>query len=100
LYTDGNKSLSFCGENLSTDYSLGDMHLATLHLDDAAGAYRGTDVKFFVQNGSLSMNFSGNNTTEISIGEAECIDLSVRSRNVTVETFCMGGFNMTARDSP
>ena len=95
MYTDGNKSLSFCGENLSTDYSLGDMHLATLHLDDAAGAYRGTDVKFFVGNGSLSMNFTGSNTTEISIMEAECIDLSLRSRNITVETFCIGRFNVT-----
>ena len=101
-YQDNDKSLSFSGKNLSTEYTIGDLRLSSLHIDDATGTFRGEDLRFFLKNGDLAMNFlnSSTNTTanftdQISIRHAELVDLRNCNPIMTSEIFCIGSFNVS-----
>ena len=103
-YQDSDKSLSFSGKNLSTDYTIGDLRLSSLHIDDATGTFRGEDLRFFLKNGDLSMNFlnistntTANFTDQISIRNAELVDLSTKTSKLSSEIFCIGSFNVSQK---
>lgn len=103
-YQDSDKSLSFGGKNLSTEYTMGDLRLSSLHIDDATGTFRGEDLRFSLKNGDLSMNFlnSSTNTTanftdQISIRNAELVDLSTKTSKLSSEIFCIGSFNVSQK---
>lgn len=100
-YQDSGKSLSFGGKNLSTDYTMGDLRLSSLHIDDATGTFRGEDLRLFIRNGDLSMNFlnssTENFTDQISIRHAELVDLRNCNPIMTSEIFCVGSFNVSQK---
>jgi len=100
-YQDSGKSLSFGGKNLSTDYTMGDLRLSSLHIDDATGTFRGEDLRLFIRNGDLSMNFlnssTENFTDQISIRHAELVDLRNCNPIMTSEIFCIGSFNVSQK---
>ncbi len=100
-YQDSGKSLSFGGKNLSTDYTMGDLRLSSLHIDDATGTFRGEDLRLFIRNGDLSMNFlnssTENFTDQISIRHAEIVNLRNCNPIMTSEIFCIGSFNVSQK---
>ena len=98
-YQDSDKSLSFSGKNLSTDYTMGDLRLSSLHIDDATGTFRGEDLRFSLKNGDLSMNFSNVTTSDmkIDIRNAELVDLSTKTSKLSSEIFCIGSFNVSQK---
>ena len=95
-YQDSDKSLSFSGKNLSTEYT-GDLRLSSLHIDDATGTFRGEDLRFSLKNGDLVMNFSNVTTSDmkIDIRNAELVDLSTKTSKLSSEIFCTGSFNVS-----
>ena len=96
-YQDSDKSLSFSGKNLSTEYTMGDLRLSSLHIDDATGTFRGEDLRFSLKNGDLSMNFSNVTTSDVKIDirNAELVDLSTKTSKLSSEIFCIGSFNVS-----
>ena len=101
-YQDSDKSLSFSGKNLSTEYTMGDLRLSSLHIDDATGTFRGEDLRFSLKNGDLSMNFSNVTTSDmkIDIRNAELVDLSTKTSKLSSEIFCIGSFNVSQNVGP
>ena len=101
-YQDNDKSLSFSGKNLSTEYTMGDLRLSSLHIDDATGTFRGEDLRFSLKNGDLSMNFSNVTTSDmkIDIRNAELVDLSTKTSKLSSEIFCVGSFNVSQNVGP
>ena len=100
-YLDNDKSLSFSGKNLSTEYT-GDLRLSSLHIDDATGTFRGEDLRFSLKNGDLSMNFSNVTTSDmkIDIRNAELVDLSTKTSKLSSEIFCIGSWNVSQNVGP
>lgn len=103
-YQDSDKSLSFGGKNLSTKYTMGDLRLSSLHIDDATGTFRGEDLRFSLKNGDIVLSFSNssedNVTTsdmKIDIRNAEMVDLSTKTSKLSSEIFCIGSFNVSQK---
>jgi len=80
---------------------MGDLRLSSLHIDDATGTFRGEDLRLFIRNGDLSMNFlnssTENFTDQISIRHAELVDLRNCNPIMTSEIFCIGSFNVSQK---
>jgi len=80
------------------------MRLEGLHLDNSSGGGRFRGVDFSVRGGSVDMNFnnfSEDNVTHslmnLSITNASVIDLSLKNKYMTSETFCIGSFSTDLR---